>query len=52
MSDSDVANFCLIVCDWYHNKPQLFFLNKNYNATTIPSSCSRVQLTPDYNVSS
>ncbi|CAG8217824.1 unnamed protein product [Penicillium salamii] len=36
-----------LVCDWYHNAPQLFYLNRFYNAT-IPSSCSKVQLKADY----
>ncbi|KAF7719555.1 Uncharacterized protein PECH_005527 [Penicillium ucsense] len=34
-----------LVCDWYHNAPQLFYLNRYYQAT-IPSSCSKVQLKP------
>ncbi|KAE8152172.1 hypothetical protein BDV25DRAFT_151450 [Aspergillus avenaceus] len=32
-----------LVCDWYHNAPQLFYLWKYYKPT-IPSSCSKVQL--------
>ncbi|EPS34325.1 hypothetical protein POX_a00703 [Penicillium oxalicum] len=32
-----------LVCDWYHNAPQLFYLNRYYKPT-IPSSCSTVQL--------
>ncbi|CDM35786.1 hypothetical protein DTO013E5_9231 [Penicillium roqueforti] len=36
-----------LVCDWYHNAPQLFYLNRYYTAT-IPSSCSKVQLTTEY----
>ncbi|KAB8079612.1 hypothetical protein BDV29DRAFT_164053 [Aspergillus leporis] len=32
-----------LVCDWYHNEPQLFYLYK-YIQATIPSSCSKVQL--------
>ncbi|KAJ6163713.1 hypothetical protein N7497_003692 [Penicillium chrysogenum] len=35
------------VCNWYHNAPQLFYLNRNYNAT-IPSSCSKIQLKAEY----
>ncbi|KAJ5689589.1 hypothetical protein N7462_003981 [Penicillium macrosclerotiorum] len=36
-----------LVCDWYHNAPQLFYLNKYYTPV-IPSSCSKVQLKPIY----
>ncbi|EKV11973.1 hypothetical protein Pdw03_6952 [Penicillium digitatum] len=36
-----------LVCDWYHNAPQLFYLNRYYTAT-IPSSCSKVQLKIEY----
>ncbi|CAG7937285.1 unnamed protein product [Penicillium salamii] len=36
-----------LVCNWYHNAPQLFYLNRNYNAT-IPSSCSKIQLKAEY----
>ncbi|GLI79737.1 hypothetical protein PoHVEF18_008078 [Penicillium ochrochloron] len=36
-----------LVCDWYHNGPQLFYLNRYYDAK-IPSSCSKVQLKPVY----
>lgn len=32
-----------LVCDWYHNAPQLFYLYK-YLQPTIPSSCSKVQV--------
>ncbi|KAA8650120.1 hypothetical protein EYZ11_010900 [Aspergillus tanneri] len=32
-----------LVCDWYHNEPQLFYLYKPYEAK-FPSSCSRVNL--------
>ncbi|KAE8355081.1 hypothetical protein BDV28DRAFT_129678 [Aspergillus coremiiformis] len=32
-----------LVCDWYHNAPQLFYLYK-FLEPTIPSSCSKVQL--------
>ncbi|OOQ82308.1 hypothetical protein PEBR_39614 [Penicillium brasilianum] len=32
-----------LVCDWYHNAPQLFYLNRYYKPT-IPSSCSKAQL--------
>lgn len=37
------TNIPAIVCDWYHNAPQLFYLYK-YREPTIPSSCSKVQL--------
>ncbi|KAG0156146.1 hypothetical protein PDIDSM_3322 [Penicillium digitatum] len=40
-------NFSKTVCDWYHNAPQLFYLNRYYTAT-IPSSCSKVQLKIEY----
>ncbi|KAJ6072393.1 hypothetical protein N7467_010478 [Penicillium canescens] len=36
-----------LVCDWFHNAPQLFYLYKYYDAT-IPSSCSKVQLKAEY----
>ncbi|PYH88257.1 hypothetical protein BO71DRAFT_391913 [Aspergillus ellipticus CBS 707.79] len=36
-----------LVCDWYHNAPQLFYIYRYYTPT-IPSSCSRVDLTPEY----
>ncbi|KAJ5360146.1 hypothetical protein N7517_009337 [Penicillium concentricum] len=36
-----------LVCDWFHNAPQLFYLNRFYEAT-IPSSCSKVQLKAEY----
>ncbi|KAJ5349981.1 hypothetical protein N7541_007708 [Penicillium brevicompactum] len=36
-----------LVCDWYHNAPQLFYLNRYYTPT-IPSSCSKVQLKAEY----
>ncbi|KAJ5196793.1 hypothetical protein N7449_007272 [Penicillium cf. viridicatum] len=36
-----------LVCDWYHNAPQLFYLNRYYTPT-IPSSCSTVQLKAEY----
>ncbi|KZN87578.1 hypothetical protein EN45_061390 [Penicillium chrysogenum] len=36
-----------LVCNCYHNAPQLFYLNRNYNAT-IPSSCSKIQLKAEY----
>ncbi|CAG8318732.1 unnamed protein product [Penicillium nalgiovense] len=36
-----------LVCDWYHNAPQLFYLNRYYTAT-IPSSCSKVQVKAEY----
>ncbi|KAJ5105008.1 hypothetical protein NUU61_002355 [Penicillium alfredii] len=36
-----------LVCDWFHNVPQLFYLNRYYKPV-IPSSCSKVQLKPVY----
>ncbi|KAJ5574036.1 uncharacterized protein N7459_008463 [Penicillium hispanicum] len=36
-----------LVCDWYHNGPQLFYLYKYYTPV-IPSSCSKVELKPVY----
>ncbi|KAJ6107773.1 hypothetical protein N7523_009096 [Penicillium sp. IBT 18751x] len=36
-----------LVCQWYHNAPQLFWLDKYYTAT-IPCSCSEVELEPIY----
>ncbi|KXG50180.1 uncharacterized protein PGRI_061470 [Penicillium griseofulvum] len=36
-----------LVCDWFHNAPQLFYLNRYYEAV-IPSSCSKVQLKVEY----
>ncbi|KAJ5958865.1 uncharacterized protein N7479_006015 [Penicillium vulpinum] len=36
-----------LVCDWIHNAPQLFYLNRYYDAI-IPSSCSKVQLKTEY----
>ena len=36
-----------IVCDWYHNVPQLFYLYK-YMKPSLPSSCSQVDLTLEY----
>ncbi|CAG7959116.1 unnamed protein product [Penicillium nalgiovense] len=36
-----------LVCDWYHKAPQLFYLNRYYDAT-IPSSCSKIQLKTEY----
>jgi hypothetical protein len=35
------------VCDWSHNAPQLFYLNRYYQPT-IPSSCSTAQLNAIY----
>ncbi|KAI9044287.1 uncharacterized protein KD926_001518 [Aspergillus affinis] len=32
-----------LVCDWYHNEPQLFYLYRPYEAK-LPSSCSKVNL--------
>ncbi|KAJ5760012.1 hypothetical protein N7520_007168 [Penicillium odoratum] len=36
-----------LVCSWYHNAPQLFGLVSYYDPV-IPSSCSKVTLTPVY----
>ncbi|OQE40352.1 hypothetical protein PENCOP_c006G08021 [Penicillium coprophilum] len=36
-----------LICDWFHNAPQLFYLNRYYEAT-IPSSCSKVQLKAEF----
>ncbi|KAJ5461262.1 uncharacterized protein N7458_002814 [Penicillium daleae] len=36
-----------LVCDWSHNAPQLFYLNRYYQPT-IPSSCSTAQLNAIY----
>ncbi|OJZ84264.1 hypothetical protein ASPFODRAFT_48267 [Aspergillus luchuensis CBS 106.47] len=36
-----------LVCDWYHNAPQLFYIYR-YEEPTIPESCSTVDLTPEY----
>ncbi|PWY75535.1 hypothetical protein BO70DRAFT_364070 [Aspergillus heteromorphus CBS 117.55] len=36
-----------LVCDWYHNAPQLFYIYR-YTQPTIPSSCSQVDLTAEY----
>ncbi|CAG8158964.1 unnamed protein product [Penicillium nalgiovense] len=36
-----------LVCNWYHNAPQLFYLNRYYDAT-IPFSCSKIQLKAEY----
>ncbi|KAJ5462805.1 hypothetical protein N7475_007749, partial [Penicillium sp. IBT 31633x] len=45
---SEVSGFGgWLVYDWYHNAPQLFYLNRDYNAT-IPSSCSKIQLKAEY----
>ncbi|KAL3462717.1 hypothetical protein BJX64DRAFT_138001 [Aspergillus heterothallicus] len=32
-----------LVCDWYHNAPQLFYIYRYYTAQ-YPASCSRVKL--------
>jgi hypothetical protein len=32
-----------LVCDWYHNAPQLFYIYRYYTAE-LPASCSRVKL--------
>ncbi|KAJ6037940.1 uncharacterized protein N7446_012214 [Penicillium canescens] len=45
---SEVSSFGgWLVCDWYHNVPQLFYLNRDHDAA-IPSSCSKVQLKVEY----
>ncbi|KAJ5317441.1 hypothetical protein PENANT_c074G11108 [Penicillium antarcticum] len=36
-----------LVCDWFHNAPQLFYLYKYYDPI-IPSSCSKVQVKVEY----
>ncbi|KAJ5145939.1 uncharacterized protein N7515_000503 [Penicillium bovifimosum] len=36
-----------LVCDWFHNAPQLFYLYNYYDAK-IPSSCSEVDLKAEY----
>ncbi|CAG7991387.1 unnamed protein product [Penicillium nalgiovense] len=36
-----------LVWDWYHKAPQLFYLNRYYDAT-ISSSCSKIQLKTEY----
>ncbi|PYI12012.1 hypothetical protein BO78DRAFT_392685 [Aspergillus sclerotiicarbonarius CBS 121057] len=36
-----------LVCDWYHNAPQLFYISSYYQPD-IPSSCSKVDLTAEY----
>ncbi|RMJ24294.1 hypothetical protein PHISP_04835 [Aspergillus sp. HF37] len=36
-----------LVCDWYHNAPQLFYLY-SYMKPEIPSSCSTVDLRVEY----
>ncbi|KAJ5818744.1 hypothetical protein N7474_004335 [Penicillium riverlandense] len=36
-----------LVCEWYHNGPQLFWINGDYSYT-IPCSCSKVKLEPIY----
>ncbi|CAI7647839.1 unnamed protein product [Penicillium palitans] len=33
--------------DWYHKAPQVFYLNRYYDAT-ISSSCSKIQLKTEY----
>lgn len=33
-----------LACDWYHQSPQLFWLNFYYNVTVLPTSCSTVSL--------
>ncbi|KAL4918691.1 hypothetical protein BDW62DRAFT_210310 [Aspergillus aurantiobrunneus] len=32
-----------LVCDWYHNAPQLFYIYRHYTAE-YPASCSEVKL--------
>ncbi|BDD58224.1 hypothetical protein MPDQ_002131 [Monascus purpureus] len=36
-----------LVCDWYHNAAQLFWLNYYYSPV-IPSSCSKANLDVEY----
>jgi hypothetical protein len=36
-----------LVCDWFHNAPQLFYLYRYYDAK-IPCSCSKVQVKTEY----
>jgi len=33
-----------LACDWWHEQPQLFWINVYYNVTTFPASCSSVTL--------
>lgn len=33
-----------IVCDWYHDAPQLFWAVATYSQNGYPSTCSKVQL--------
>ncbi|PLB40498.1 uncharacterized protein BDW47DRAFT_101220 [Aspergillus candidus] len=37
-----------LVCDWYHNEPQLFYLYRFKEATALPSSCTKVDLKVEY----
>ncbi|KAJ5463172.1 hypothetical protein N7475_008116 [Penicillium sp. IBT 31633x] len=36
-----------LICDWFHNAPQLFYLYRYYEPK-IPSTCSKVQLKAEY----
>ncbi|OJJ46573.1 hypothetical protein ASPZODRAFT_132641 [Penicilliopsis zonata CBS 506.65] len=36
-----------LVCDWWHGAPQLFWLYR-FISPTLPSSCSTVDLVPEY----
>ncbi|KAF9884395.1 hypothetical protein FE257_001795 [Aspergillus nanangensis] len=36
-----------LVCDWYHNAPQLFFMDR-YRKPVIPQECTRVLLKLEY----
>ncbi|KAJ5625556.1 hypothetical protein N7510_001865 [Penicillium lagena] len=36
-----------LVCEWFHNGPQLFWINRFYSYT-VPCSCSKVKLDPVY----
>ncbi|CAG8882684.1 unnamed protein product [Penicillium nalgiovense] len=46
-SPGNDSSWHFLVCDWYHKAPQLFYLNRYYDAT-IPSSCSKIQLKTEY----
>jgi hypothetical protein len=37
----------ILACEWYHNGPQLFWINGDYSYT-VPCSCSKVNLEPIY----
>ncbi|RWQ96525.1 hypothetical protein C8Q69DRAFT_465605, partial [Paecilomyces variotii] len=36
-----------LVCDWWHNAPQIFYLVEYYQPE-LPLSCNKVQLKPEY----